>query len=394
MNPDIPMYADMSDSYIIHMEKSLCVFHSMRTAEAAALEHMEGCLAVIPSFVRKMIPLFVRKMNTIRSPQFLGLGRSHNNLWSRSHYSGIWPESESFNDIGLKMHPQNGREGYIAKCGQLDEGERRSARDTTATGIAPKARLAVYKDFYNDYLAIGAFKAMAKGVFFSSVAGNDEPERSSIENTAPWIMTVGASSVDILAAVPEGYQSMSGTSMACPHVSGLAALIRAVHPSWSPAAIKSAIMASAYDRDNRNQLIIDAFNGKAAHPFVLGACHVNPAGAVVPGLVYDLAPHNYIHFICTLNCSFEEIVTNVGAARATYEVQVEPPFGIKVTVEPEKLVFKHKKKLTFLVRFQSTLDLIFGESGDIQDEGDVIFGEIRGGAHIVRRPIAVFWKCY
>ncbi|MCI61228.1 subtilisin-like protease-like, partial [Trifolium medium] len=49
--------------------------------------------------------------------------------------------------------------------------------------------------------------------------------------------------------VPKGqklspYNIISGTSMSCPHVSGLAASIKSRNPTWSPSAIKSAIMTS------------------------------------------------------------------------------------------------------------------------------------------------------
>ncbi|KAL0304482.1 UNVERIFIED_CONTAM: Subtilisin-like protease SBT3.5 [Sesamum radiatum] len=61
---------------------------------------------------------------------------------------------------------------------------------------------------------------------------------------------IAAPGVDILAAYipttssPPGYIFDSGTSMAAPHIAGIAALLKSLHPHWSPAAIKSALVTT------------------------------------------------------------------------------------------------------------------------------------------------------
>lgn len=69
---------------------------------------------------------------------------------------------------------------------------------------------------------------------------------------------ITAPGVNILAAYTEAkgptdlpsddrrlpFNMVSGTSMACPHVSGIVGLLKKIHPDWSPAAIRSAIMTT------------------------------------------------------------------------------------------------------------------------------------------------------
>lgn len=50
--------------------------------------------------------------------------------------------------------------------------------------------------YYHDTIAIGAFSAVEKGIFVSCSAGNSGPSRASLANVAPWIMTVGAGTLD------------------------------------------------------------------------------------------------------------------------------------------------------------------------------------------------------
>ena len=107
---------------------------------------------------------------------------------------------------------------------------------------------------------------------------------------------IAAPGVGIIAAVAPSrsqgdfYGPESGTSMSAPHIAGLAALFLQVHPLWSPAVIKSAMMTTATD-------LLQA-NGKPARdPFAQGAGHVNPRRFLNPGLVYDAGLNDYLAYL-------------------------------------------------------------------------------------------------
>ena len=221
---------------------------------------------------------------------------------------------------------------------------------------------------------------------------------------------------DILAAVaPPGnagrdFNLYSGTSMSSPHVAGLAALLMDLHPTWSPMAVKSALMTSAYDvRDSVST---------ASKIFRQGAGHVAPNMAADPGLVYNAGWNDWLAFLCgatpgvvaPASCtllasrgySFDTSdyngasiaigslagsqtvtrkVTNVGGAAATYTASVAGMSGVGVTVSPASLTLEAGEIGEFEVTFTTTTATLTAYTG-----GQLTWSD---GTHNVRIPLVV-----
>lgn len=67
--------------------------------------------------------------------------------------------------------------------------------------------------------------------------------------SAPGVEILAAYSPNASISIPQDmrrvqYNIMTGTSMACPHATAVAAYVKTFHPDWSPAAIKSSIMTT------------------------------------------------------------------------------------------------------------------------------------------------------
>ncbi|CAN6305499.1 unnamed protein product [Urochloa humidicola] len=163
----------------------------------------------------------------------------------------------------------------------------------------------------------------ARGTAAATVTFNDtalgvrpSPTVASFFGRGPSTVTPGvlkpdilAPGLNILAAWPQVGQSasggagsfniISGTSMATPHISGVAALVRSARPDWSPAAVKSAILTTSDAVDKNGEPILDEQHERAG-AYATGAGHVNPTRAADPGLVYDLGVPEYAGYICVL----------------------------------------------------------------------------------------------
>ncbi|TVU01259.1 hypothetical protein EJB05_53298, partial [Eragrostis curvula] len=498
---------------------------------------------------------------TTRSPGFLGLDTEFG-VWPETEFgdgviidfvdTGIWPERPSFNDRGLGPVRASWRGGCVdamdfnaslcnnklvgakafhaaatAMAGRSSGNGVSSPKDLaghgthvastaagsevrdagvgifargTARGVAPKARIAMYR---------------RKGVFVVLAGGNEGPNPSTVSNAAPWVTTVGASSIDCLLpaylrlgngvvlvgqsryavkadrsdmspivavacrkdvalenivgnilvcvdgvgadesvvgaaggvglvsldnsnwfrdAGDAAYEMISGTSMATPHVAGVAALIKKKHPNWTPAMIRSALMTTAGTLDNTQRDIIDngvtsgSRGATPATPFAAGAGHVRPQLAVDPGLVYDAGARDYVDFLCSLNYTTEQLrlfapdmatcttttllgdlnypsfvvvfhgragdvrtltrtVTKVSDEAETYNVSVAAPERVKVTVTPTTLEFtKPNENKSYTVEFRS---LAAGNSMAGWDFGRISWENEK---HRVRSPVAFQWK--
>jgi hypothetical protein len=208
---------------------------------------------------------------------------------------------------------------------------------------------------------------------------------------------------------PAAYASYQGTSMSSPHVAGLALLLHQAHPDWSPAAIKSALMTTAYATLDDGQP--GAANGRL--PWAQGAGHVDPNKATDPGLVYDLAKADYVAYQCkvnkaavqpqsdcnvygTLDDSFNlnlpsitvgavqgsvtvrRKVTNVGGASATYTAAGAVP-GFTTVVSPTSLTLAPGQSGSFTVKLTTN-----GAPDTVWQFGSMSWSD---GSHAVRIPV-------
>ncbi|MGW8482253.1 S8 family peptidase [Microbacterium sp. NPDC055903] len=167
------------------------------------------------------------------------------------------------------------------------------------------------------------------------------------------------------------FEILSGTSMASPHIAGLAALYLGEKPKASPAEIKSAMMTTAYDT-------VLADGSANTDPFEQGAGQVDAERYFDPGLLYLNTTGDWLSYIegtgrvafdgvepidgSDLNIpsiaigtfATEQTVTRtVTAAKAgTYKASVSIP-GVDVTVSPSTLKLKKGQSASFTVTFDN-----------------------------------------
>ncbi len=112
-----------------------------------------------------------------------------------------------------------------------------------------------------------------------SVAAHDRNDRmASFSNYGATSVDVAAPGVDIFSTVPGGrYQSLSGTSMATPHVSGIVGLMLSNNPELTNEQIKERLISTAIPGEAYQGKMIA--NGRVSALNVLESDEVAPAAA-------------------------------------------------------------------------------------------------------------------
>jgi Subtilase family/Fibronectin type-III domain/PA domain len=222
--------------------------------------------------------------------------------------------------------------------------------------------------------------------------------------TAPGIeILAGRSPKPWSGAIPSGppgdlFMAIAGTSMSSPHAAGVAALVKATQPSWTPGQIKSALMTSSIQR------VLKPDGVTPADPFNAGAGSIRANRAIQPTLTFDVSAAQYaalasdpLHRIDANTPSVNaptmsgsvtttRTVKNVGGGTASFTVTTQGPAAGSITVTPA----------SFSLGTGQTRDLTITISGAGLAPNQQYFGSITidpaGAANDVYVPVAFFTK--
>ncbi|KAK9150991.1 hypothetical protein Syun_009300 [Stephania yunnanensis] len=240
---------------------------------------------------------------------------------------------------------------------------------------------------------------------------------------AAW-SSVGTDSVEFQG---ENFAMMSGTSMAAPHVAGLAALVKQKFPAFRPSAIGSALSttASLYNVQGGPIMAQHTYTNpdssqSPATPFDMGSGLVNATAALDPGLILDSNFDDFLSVLCGINGSAPVVfnytgqrcgMSNINAADLnlpsvtiarlnqsrtvlrtvaniagdeSYFVGWSAPYGVSVSVSPTRFLIESGQKQVLNISFNATMNSTLASFGRIG-----LFGN---KGHVANIPLSVIVK--
>jgi len=233
---------------------------------------------------------------------------------------------------------------------------------------------------------------------FSSRGGPQQPLGvSKPDITAPGVQILaGHSPAHIgVANGPNGelFQAIAGTSMSSPHIAGSGALIKALHPTWTPGQIKSALMTTAKTAGLVKEDGVTPFNA-----FDAGSGRVNLTVAGSPGLTFDETGANYsalrnelfkANYPSIYHPNMPGIVTvsrtahSVLGSSSTWKLTTSSPGDFKITV-PKSITVGAGGNATFSV----TMDASAVPIGETRF-GSITLKQSMGGTRVLHIPVTI-----
>ena len=190
-----------------------------------------------------------------------------------------------------------------------------------------------------------------------------------------------------------GFGQASGTSMAAPHVAGSAALLRQIHPSWSNAEIKSALMSTSK--------YIGIWNGDGSHaqPLDMGAGRLDLTNAADPGVILDPPSLSFAVVPLGDEETIDVTVTSVAGTSETYLFETQMISGTYpvtptisslpgFTVSPANLTLDPGESATVSVTFLSTAGTVGDNQGYILLDGTDHDAHMPAWARVTPEPSA------
>jgi subtilisin family serine protease len=164
----------------------------------------------------------------------------------------------------------------------------------------------------------------------------------------------------------EYYQAIAGTSMSSPHAAGVAALLKAAHPGWTPGEIKSAMMTQA------STGVVKEDGVTPADPFDMGGGSIRANKASKAVVTFNVSSSDYYgsanNQAGRINLNLPSVnapnmpgmittwrtARNNSAVTQTYDITATGPAGGKITINPKKLTIAAWQTKSFFITIDGT----------------------------------------